>query len=201
MPRTVERRIVAATLLLLAGGCHESQTGTGPSAGAVSIRGRALAFPSLAGLPGAVVQFQGGPAGEIRATADASGFYTLSLPMAGTFTVLVDGAYAGIARVTGSAYRGDLLVDKGTCVSRYGTLADARTLRPVAGATVTLGAATSVSDATGWYRIDLDCPSTGTIGFNTTFLYVSHPSYAPRQQVVGRGIHGVQRFDLDLDKN
>ena len=195
------RHLVAAALVLLTGGCHESQTGPGPSSTAVSIRGRVLAFPSQAGLPGAVIQFQGEPpVGEGHATSDASGFYVLSLPMLGTFTVSVDGVYAGTVRVTGPSYRGDLLVDRGTCVSRYGTLADARTLRPVAGATVSLGGATTVSQGDGWYRLDLDCPSTGTIGFNTTFLYVTHPSYAPRQQVVGRGIHGVSRLDLDLDR-
>jgi hypothetical protein len=102
--------------------------------------------------------------------------------------------------VTGSGYRGDLLVRGGTCISRYGTLADARTLRPVGGATVSLGGQTAISEPDGWYRIDLGCPSTETIGFNTTFMRVSHPNYAMREQVVGRGIQRVSRLDVDLER-
>jgi SAM-dependent methyltransferase len=112
----------------------------------------------------------------------------------------------GTGRVKGSTYHGDLLIDSGTCVSRYGTLADARTLRPVAGATVSVGSGTAVTLGTtvsgpnGWYRVDLGCPTNGLIGFNTTFLYVAHPNYASRDQVVGRGVHGVRRLDLDLER-
>ncbi len=63
-----------------------------------------------------------------------------------------------------------------------------------------MGAETTISEPDGWYRIDLGCPATGTIGFNTTFMTVTHPNYAKREQVVGRGISGVSRIDLDLDR-
>ena len=105
----------------------------------------------------------------------------------------------GTVWITGRAYRGDLLLDSGTCVSRYGTLTDVRTLRPVTGATVSLGGGTAISGADGWYRIDLGCPQTNLPG-GTTFMHVTHPNYVPRQQVVGRGIQGVRRLDLDLER-
>ncbi|OFW03246.1 MAG: hypothetical protein A3H96_19285 [Acidobacteria bacterium RIFCSPLOWO2_02_FULL_67_36] len=163
------------------------------------IRGRVLDFGTNASVPGVVVQFTGG-AQEARATTDASGVYLMSMPSIGSFTVWMDGRHAGMARVTGSTYRGDLLVDTGTCISRYGTLVDARTLQPVAGATVSVAGVTTTSGQDGWYRIDLGCPSEGTIGFNTTFLYVTHPNYAPSSQVVGRGVQGVSRLDLHLEQ-
>ena len=59
---------------------------------------------------------------------------------------------------------------------------------------------TTTSEPDGWYRIDLGCPPTGTIGFNTTFMSVTHPDFAPRQQVVGRGIGGLSRIDIDLER-
>jgi hypothetical protein len=31
-------------------------------------------------------------------------------------------------------------------------------------------------------------------------MLVTHPNYAPRQQVVGRGMPGVRRVDLDLER-
>ena len=200
MRRTGILELVSASLALGACGCNE-QTTTGPSSTGVSVSGQVLAFQTQTGVPGAVVQFRGdSQAGETRATTDASGHYVLSLSTVGSFTILVDDMYVGIGRVTGSRYRGDLLVRGGTCISRYGTLADARTQRPVGGATVSVGGGTAISEPDGWYRLDLGCPSTGTIGFNTTFMSVTHPNYAPRQQVVGRGIQGVSRIDLDLER-
>lgn len=200
MRRTWILELVLAVLALAAGGCGGQGT-TGPSSTGVSVSGDVLAFSTEAGVPGAVVQFRGdATAGETLATTDASGRYALSLPAAGSFTILVDGQYAGVGRVTGSRYRGDLFIRGGTCISRYGTLADARTLRPVGGATVSMGAGTTISEPDGWYRIDLGCPATGSIGFNTTFMTVTHPNYAKRDQVVGRGIAGVSRMDLDLER-
>jgi hypothetical protein len=77
-------------------------------------------------------------------------------------------------------------------------VADGLTLRPVAGATVSLGTTRVVTADDGWYRIDLGCPTSGIIGFNTTFMYVSHPSYPQQSEVVGRGVAGVERRDVWL---
>jgi hypothetical protein len=165
------------------------------------VHGEVLDFRTEAGVAGAAVEFRSdSQLGDARATTDASGRYVLSLPASGVFTVLVEGGYVGSSRVTGSGYRGDLLVRGGTCISRYGTIADARTLRPVVGATVSLGGQTTTSEPDGWYRLDLGCPPSGTIGFNTTFMSVTHPNYALREQVVGRGIGGVSRLDVDLER-
>ncbi len=111
--------LIIAVLALGAGGCDDQDT-TGPSSSGVSVGGEVLAFRTQAGLPGAVVQFRDGTAAELLATTDASGHYALSLSAAGSFTILVDGQYVGVGRVTGSRYRGDLLVRGGTCISRYG---------------------------------------------------------------------------------
>ena len=76
--------------------------------------------------------------------------------------------------------RGDFLVRPGNCVARYGTVADGLTLLPITGATVALLGSSNVTDSTdstGWYRIDLGCPSNGLVGFNTTVVTVSHPDY------------------------
>jgi hypothetical protein len=32
-------------------------------------------------------------------------------------------------------------------------------------------------------------------------MYVTHPNYAPRQQIVGRGVQGVSRIDLDFERH
>jgi hypothetical protein len=62
---------------------------------------------------------------------------------------------------------------------------------------VTVGGGAGMTDAAGWYDIPLGC--TGTcIGFNTTFLYVTHPNYADGQFVAGRGVCFVERRDYEL---
>jgi hypothetical protein len=151
---------------------------------------------------GAIVQFGSDSlSGGTRATTDANGSYEISLPNAGPFfDVSVNGAGAGVTRTTRPRYRGDLLIDRGTCISRYGTISDAHSMVPIIGATVTLGGKSTTSGIDGWYRIDLGCPETGFIGFNTTFIYVTHPNYTRNQVVVGRGLHAVYRLDMGLER-
>ena len=156
-------------------------------------------FRTQAALSGVIVRFVGESTFvDTRATTDASGSYAISVPL-GPATASVGEVFVGTVRVTGRADRGDLFLDSGTCISRYGAVIDAGTLRPVAGATVSLGGATSISGTDGWYRIDLGCPEANLPG-GTTFMRVTHPNYAPRDQVVGRGIQGVRRVDLDLER-
>lgn len=188
-------RGVSALCLILACGCDDAGV-TGPSSNAPFIRGRVVDFRTETAMSGVVVQFASESQSDaISATTDANGSYVMPAPNTGPFTVSVDGAVAGTARVTRPTYRGDLLIDGSNCISRYGTIADGRTLTPVAGATVTLGGPSTTSGIDGWYRIDLGCRAPS---FNTAFIYVTHPSYGPFQQVVGRGIHGVRRLDLHL---
>jgi hypothetical protein len=191
--------LAVVVLLVLAVGC-DRRLSTGPSSGGVSVSGRVLNFATNTGVSGATVAF-----GDVTTVTDAGGSYTLALAAIGLYEPLVDGAsISSRVRVTGSTYRGDFLVRAGTCVSRYGTIADAGTLRPIVGATVRFNGPglsdSAVSGSDGWYRIDLGCPANGLVGFNTTFIVVSHPNYMDQSQGVGRGVFGVRRLDLELQR-
>jgi hypothetical protein len=172
-------------------------TPNGPSTNGIS--GQVIDFGSGVGVSGASVVF-----GERTAMTDATGRYRIANLANGQYEPRVDGVQVGQSRVTGPGYRGDLLVRSGTCVSRYGTLADAGTQRPIAGATVAIFGpglnVTTVSGSDGWYRIDLGCPANGLVGSNTTDLRVSHPNYVDTFRPVGRGVGGVTRLDLDLER-
>ena len=167
------RNLTLAALILLTVGCDGAPSG--PSSNTVS--GQIIDFATGFGVSGASVVF-----GQASATSDANGRYTFDHLATGQYEPRVDGVSMGESRVTGPGYRGDLLVRPGTCVSRYGTLADAGTHRPVAGATVAIvggfNAVNTVSGSDGWYRIDLGCPANGLVGSNTTALSVSHSTYA-----------------------
>lgn len=192
---------LALSAAALATGCggDSGPAGPSPAQGPFAVGGRVISFTSGAALSGATVSYEPEAGGAATvATADATGTYTLSMPTAGTFVVRVGGGLAGTVIVGPTPFRGDLLIDQTTCRTRYGEVVDARTLRPVTGATVTLPGATATTDASGWYRLDLGCDPSPS--FSTTFIDVRHPSYQDFTQVVGRGVSSVLRLDVALRK-
>jgi hypothetical protein len=139
----------------------------------------------------------------LRATTDAEGRYTLTVPKTGIYGISVNGGSTGSLYVTGPAFRGDLFIDTGSCVSRYGLVIDSQTLQPVSGGKVTIGPGTEIgacatSGSDGWYRCDLGCPSR-VVPNNTTVFSVSHPDYRNWSQFTGRGIGLVLRTDVALE--
>lgn len=142
------------------------------------------------------LDFSGRFVAQAATVTGASGSYTLTI-RPGSYLAQAGNAFGSI-HVMDAAPRADFLVNSGTCVSRYGMVADILTGRPVAGARIELGGRTAGSEADGWYRVDLGCPANGLFGFNTTFMYVSHPHYTDWRQVVGRGVGGVARLDVSL---
>jgi hypothetical protein len=199
-------------LLVCAVGC-DTKAPAAPSPatiGPVTVSGRVLEFSTNAGVAGAVVSFgtiDNGPFAAVgTATSNAAGSYTLRVPTIGQppdlrpWYVQVDGASIGLARLAVPSYRGDLFVHPGTCVARYGIVADSQTLRPIAGATVKLSGASVVTAIDGWYRIDFGCPANSLVGFNTTFMNVTHPDYVDGSEIVGRGVYSVGRIDVRLQR-
>lgn len=184
-----------ALLVVLHVGCDGAQhTPNAPSTSVPGFAGRVFDFATNMGVPTVTVSF-----GGKTAVTRPDGSYVLDLP-AGQYEPTINGVRVGIALVNGNSYRGDFLVRTGTCVGRYGTVTDRRTFKAVAGATVGFNGSNATMTATdGWYRIDLGCPENGIVGFNTTFLVVSHPNYTNASQVVGRGVYGMTRLDVELD--
>jgi hypothetical protein len=166
----------------------------------VPVSGRVLEFAANTPVPNATVVFSGPTTTTTVTRTDGS--YTLVIPRIGIFNLLVDGRPIGSTRVTGSEYRGDLLVNPGICVARYGTVTDAQTRRPLSDASIYLLGRIATTGADGWYRLDFGCPTDtlfpGVVGGNTTFYYVGHPKYSPVQQGAGRGVARVRREDFEL---
>jgi hypothetical protein len=186
--------LLVSVALVLAGSACSEQPLTHPSDSAVNVTGRVLAFADGTGVAGVEVVF-----GAVRAVTDQAGTYRVMVS-ASRHEPTVDGQYAGTSHVMAADYRGDFLTRSGNCVSRYGTVVDAGTARPVVGATVSLAGMTALTASDGWYRVDLGCPSNGLVGFNTTFIHISHQSYTDSSQVVGRGVGGVSRLDVLLHR-
>jgi hypothetical protein len=169
----------------------------------VSVSGHALDYGTNVGVSDVTValgalDFSGRFVAQAATVTGATGSYTLAI-RPGTYLAQVGDRFGSI-HVMDAVSRGDFLVNSGSCVSRYGMIADMLTGRAVAGARVLLAGRTVSSDADGWYRVDLGCPANGLFGFNTTLMYVSHPTYSDWTQSIGRGVFGVARLDVGLGR-
>ena len=166
---------------------------TGPTVD-VPVSGRVLDFGTNAGVPNVGVVL-----GDSTTVTDANGSYRMTVPSIGSFVAVVDGRYVGGTRVNGPDYPGDLFVNWGRCIGRYGTVTDARTLRPIAGASVAVGSYRVVTDVDGWYRADRACVGDISGGTGSGAIRASHPEYV--ETVVNgfsRTIDEVLRLDIEL---
>ena len=188
------RKTAVAAAIVLAVGCVDAAPTAPTAAVEVPLSGRVIDVATNVGVPSATVTV-----GDSTSMTDADGAYSLVVPHLGVFTTHVDARLMGEIRVTGPASRGDILVYPRICIARYGRVTDARTGRPIAGATVELGGKSAVTEWDGWYRLDVGCPTSppGFIPVGTNATHISHPKYV-RHAVIGRGIFGAYRADYAL---
>jgi len=166
----------------------------------VNFAGRVLDYATQSPVPNASVTFTQADSESVtfHTTSDANGSYSLTVLGTGVYATAVDGRTVGSAYVNGSAFRGDLFVDRGTCIARYGMVIDSKSLKPIRNATILFGTRPT-TDVDGWYRLDLGCPITLPPPGGTTIMVVSHPDYLGTQVGLGRGVFGVFRLDVPLD--
>ena len=193
------RRVLAGLICLASVSCGSSTPQSSPAApsgdlgGTLRVSGQVREYATNAGVGGVTVAF-----GDGSAVTNADGTYSISLASIGTYYPTIDAQRVGTSHVTSASYRGDFLVRPGTCVARYGTVSDPVTHTAVSGAMVSLGGKMTGSGVDGWYRLDYGCPSEGWVGFNTILMYASHPDYGDTSVIVGRGIAGVARLDIQM---
>jgi hypothetical protein len=188
---TFRRISIAVMLAGEAIGCG-SPTQPG-SNGQVQVAGTVRDFQTNAAVGGARVTFD-----NVTAMTDANGVYSLTV-QAGQYTISIDGERIAVVNLKDRTYRGDVYVHLTGCIARYGTVVDSWTRRPVPSATVSVGGMSVVTDRAGWFRLSLGCPGVPCIGFNTTFLTITHPDYRSGSFIAGRGVCFVERVDYELE--
>lgn len=170
------------------------------------VRGTVVDFQTAKPIAGAVVAFStsGGasPSGA-SAVTDATGQYTLPEPQgAGRFIFYVDGRNVGAGYPRGANNRaGDVAVDRGLCVTRYGMVLDRTTYLPIVNAQIInlSNRLLATTDRDGWFQFDFGC-GVASLGFNTTWVTATHPDYNPQSFSGGRGWSGVSRDDVLLTR-
>ena len=194
--------LIIGMFFVLASACGDVNvnTVTRPSPAGISFRGHVFDFATSIAVPNAAIDMHDLNSGMPiipSVITDANGLFATTSTRFGFFSIRVDGTPIGVASAHGIQNRGDFYITRRPCISRYGVVSDARTLRPVPGATVMLNTGSARTGPDGWYRIDFGC-SGGSIGFTTGHMRVTHPRYAQGQFPVGPGLRGVERFDVDL---
>jgi hypothetical protein len=164
------------------------------------ISGAVVGFASGIGLAGSFVGM------TQTAVTNANGEYSLPQPLirsrADLYYLVVSTRGVGRIYPLGVNNRaGDVAVHAGLCVTRYGMVLDSQTFLPIVGAEVrSLGSRVlATTDRDGWYQFDFGC-STGSTGFNTTWVTAMHPDYTSQDFSRGRGFQGVFREDVALTR-
>jgi hypothetical protein len=204
--------VITALLVASAFGCSGSPAQ--PSwDGRVRVSGTVRDFATNAAVSAATVAFGNAGAGEITATADAGGAYSLTA-LEGMYHVTINGESITDVTLRDPNYRGDFFIRLTDCVGRYGMVLDSRTRQPVSGATLTFGSDPyATTDQTGWFQqgmglsmgTGMGCVRppfpTGACGFNTYFLSITHPRYQVKPLESSRGFCFVRRIDVELEPN
>jgi hypothetical protein len=205
-------RLIAASAVCLLAACTDTTPPTTPTpytppTPALHVTGRLVDFHTSQGVSGVAMQWRDtAPGGSqfpsVRSVSDSTGSFQVDLPVAARFIVQFEagGNASAIVIVPGKRLDTDLLVNAGPCAARYGTVIDAATRQPVAGAVVTR-AGSARTDAAGRYLIDIGC-ETRDWGYGTTIISVQHPDYAGTFEFDGRREHtnasGARRVDFEL---
>jgi hypothetical protein len=186
---------IAAIFATGAVGCSFQSPAQPSWDGQVRVTGSIRDFPSDGLVNGARVAI-----GNATATTDPAGAYSLTVP-AGEQQVLVDGQMIADVTMKDRTYRGDFYVHVTGCIARYGTVIDSATRQPIPGASLAFaGDVPVITDQTGWFRKSLGCPGTLCVGFNTSFVTITHAGYRDGSGVLGRGICRVERADYELEQ-
>lgn len=191
------RRVLLLLIVVSLVSCRErnllpTEPGDSQLPASVTIAGTVRDFHSRA--PVAGVTFTLGP---LQLTTDANGRYSTTLPRGG-HDAYVDGTGLGRVLALTSRDDADLLINGGSCRSRYGTVVDARTGRAIAGATITLGG-THTTATDGSYRIDMSCSLEHSSG--TGFIRLTHPDYRDGSSAYRlESLAPPQRLDIALTR-
>jgi hypothetical protein len=205
-------RLIAASAVCLLVACTDTNPPTTPApyvppTAALRVSGRLIDFHTAQGVAGMEMRWlpftAGGPQfASVTAVSDTTGAFQVDLPVAERFSLQFSSpGQSGLVIVPGKQLDTTLLVNPGTCAARYGTVIDAVTRQPIAGARVSR-ARTAETDAHGYYRIDIGCDPKADWGFGTTIVSVQHPAYEGAFEFDGRregtSVSGIRRVDFAL---
>ena len=188
------RFLTIASCAALACGCVKADLATAPTGGGrVLVIGRLMDFVRDVPVAGAPVAY-----GSFGTFTDPSGVYRLEIP-GGDYDIFADGTPLGPLRPIDPVFRGDLYVRGGACTAAYGLVVERWSRRPIGGVKIALVGFETLSDASGWYRLNLGCNV--SYGTGTIFASFTRAGYADHAIPAGRreSLRGLRRLDVELE--
>lgn len=197
--------IIPLVLLSLAACNYDSPTAPGPpnDAGAASgfatFTGRTV-DPNGVPLPNTRLGIGAAATGRVAytTTSDANARFEFQRIPPGLYTLFfnVDSpepSSGGNIRLLAGLNTHDVHVSN--CIVPYGTVRDAGTGAPIAGAKVTIFGRETATDAGGHYQIDFGC---NFVQGSTIVMRAEHPQYEPSETLTRASFLCTCRFDFNL---
>ena len=185
---------------------YQSVFGVGVTSGSTTTVDFAITLPPAAGIltgrvrnatSNAPIAYAVVSAGGVLSTTDASGLYALSLPV-GTYSLTVAAAYYVGATVSGVVVSNQGVTTRDVALSvpanmgfLTGHVRNGATNGPVANAIVSVGAASTTTNAAGFYSFNLPAATYTVTASATDYLYLSAAGVVVSDQ-------GVTTRDLAL---
>jgi hypothetical protein len=202
--------IILAGLAALAPACSDTSrpsvsatpvtTTTVPTSMTSGLTGRVFDVLNDRGIPNVVMTWSPLPSGgAVTTQTDQTGTYRVKLPPAERVSVAIPGG-GTTAMVGDGSVPIDFLQNTSGCPTLYGYVFNSVTKRPLSGARVGWVGST-LTDANGQYRFNLECRQPLGYGTGTTVLGFAHDAYTPYNVVPyarseSLGSPGLWRMDV-----
>ena len=159
--------------------------------------GRVLSLESRQPVANTLVTFSDAYDVVTQATSGADGSYSIAGLTPGFFSVRAGTQLAGSVRLDAGLNARDLFVNNPKCIVQYGTVRNARTGGPIAGAKVSIYGREVTTASDGTYSIDFGCD--GTVPGSTILIQASADGYVSFSTMTRASFLCTCSFDISLE--
>jgi hypothetical protein len=179
---------------------HEHSLPTEPTPAPVTtatVVGKVLSMESRQPVANARVIFSDSHDVPFEATSAADGTYSIAGLTPGFYSIRAGTQIAGNVRLDAGVNARDLFIADPKCIVQYGTVRNAQTGRPIAGAKVSIFNREVTTSADGSYSIDFGC--NGTVEGSTILILASADGYVPFSIMTRASFLCTCSYDIRLE--
>lgn len=179
---------------------HEHSLPTEPGPAPVTtanVAGKVLSMESRQPVANAQVVFSDAHDVPFETISAADGSYSIAGLTPGFYSVRAGAQLAGNVRLDAGVNARDLFVADSKCIVQYGTVRNAQTGKPIAGAKVSIFNREVTTSADGTYSIDFGC--NGTVQGSTILIQASADGYTPFQVMTRASFLCTCSYDIRLE--
>jgi hypothetical protein len=179
---------------------HSLPTEPGPAPAPLTtatVSGRVLSLDSRQPVANALISFSDEHDVVTQTTSGADGSYSIAGLTPGFFAIRAGTQIAGSVRLDAGLNARDLFVSDPKCIVQYGTVRNAQSGRPIAGAKVSIYGREVTTGAAGTYTIDFGCA--GYVPGSTILIQASADGYVSFSTTTRASFLCTCSFDTSLE--